>query len=151
MPTIEIVSINSNGLTVNQSEFDIAIIIESKLISHRGLFQTVLSQHKGTIIHLGNPDLKPDKTKGFFAGQIINWAKDSSGHFKFLDKYKKEIENILSASLDSSPDKHALFLTDYQFETDKAGIKTSSQKDFWKQHDTDGLRWNTLYDIKDKK
>ena len=42
MPTIEIASINSTGLGLNQADFDIAIIEENKLESHRGLFTTCL-------------------------------------------------------------------------------------------------------------
>jgi hypothetical protein len=38
MPTIEIASIKSKGLNIDQNNFEIAIIEENKLESHRGLF-----------------------------------------------------------------------------------------------------------------
>ena len=44
MPTIEIASINSTGLNLNQGEFDIAIIEQNKLGSHRGMFYELLKK-----------------------------------------------------------------------------------------------------------
>ena len=69
MPAIEIASINSTGLRLNQADFDVAIIEENKLESHRGLFFELLRQQSGTIVHIGNPDFKYDKEGGYFAGQ----------------------------------------------------------------------------------
>lgn len=71
MPTIEIASIKSTGLGLNQADFDVAIIEENKLESHRGLFYDLLRKQSGVIVHIGNPDFKDDKEGGFFAGQII--------------------------------------------------------------------------------
>ena len=73
MPTIEIASINSTGLGLNQADFDVAIIEENKLESHRGLFYDLLRQQNGVIIHIGNPDFKDDKEGGYFAGAIVDW------------------------------------------------------------------------------
>lgn len=61
MPTMEIASINSIGLALNQADFDVAISEENKLESHRGLFYDLLRQQKGVIVHIGNPDFKIDK------------------------------------------------------------------------------------------
>ena len=68
MPTIEIVSIGADKLGLNQYDFDIAIIEEDKLISHRGLFNDFLKKENGIIVHIGNPDFKNDKEFVFFAG-----------------------------------------------------------------------------------
>lgn len=65
MPTIEIVSLKSNGLEINQEDFNVAIIEENILESHRGLFYDLLSKQQGTIVHIGNPDYKYDKEGGF--------------------------------------------------------------------------------------
>jgi len=46
MPTIEIASINSTGLRLNQADFDVAIIEENKLESHRGLFYDLLKSNQ---------------------------------------------------------------------------------------------------------
>ena len=73
MPTIEIASFNSTGLGLNQADYDVAIIEENKLESHRGLFYDLLRQQNGVIVHIANPDFKDDKEGVFFAGQIIDW------------------------------------------------------------------------------
>ena len=64
MPTIEIASINSTGL--DQADFNVAIIEENKLESHRGLFYDLLREQNGAIVHIGNPDFKADKESGFY-------------------------------------------------------------------------------------
>ena len=169
MPTIEIISINSTGLELNQDDFDIAIIEEKKLISHRGLFYKELKKQNGVIIHVGNPDMKNDKDGGFFAGQIIdwdfepcdlvipevdsndptdNWGANQQYLFKFLDKYKNDIDKLLKIALDSSPIKKVGFLTDYQFgpENGKTEI-IYTISDFWTEHDNNGLCLNTMYEM----
>lgn len=72
MPTIEIASINSKRLGLNQADFDFAIIEEDKLESHRGLFDDLLRQQNGVILHIGNPDCKHDENAGYFAGAIVD-------------------------------------------------------------------------------
>jgi hypothetical protein len=128
MPTVEIASINSKKLGLDQADFDIAIIEENKLESHRGLFYDILQQQDGVIVHLGNPDFKNDKEGGFFAGQIIDWTIDSTEYielpeyssddlgynsganqqftFKFLEQYISEIDKLLKVALDKSPVKN---------------------------------------------
>ena len=169
MPTVEIVSINSIELGLNQKDFDIAIIEENKLESHRGLFYDYLIQQKGTIVHIGDTYFKEDKDGGFFAGELIDWSLESWDiiipeididdpirdyganqrfKFRFLDDYKLEIDKLLKIALDKSPIKRIYFLTDYQFgpaEEKCEIIYTIS--DFWEQHDNRGLRLNTLYEM----
>ncbi len=169
MPTIEIASINSTGLRLNQADFSVAIIEENKLESHRGLFFDLLRQQTGTIVHIGNPDFKDDKEDGYFAGNIIDWnfepteiyftefdenePTDNRGanqqfKFKFLEQYKPDIDKLLKIALDNSPIKKVCFLTDYQFglEDGKTEI-IFSISDFWTQHDNDGLKLNTMYEM----
>ena len=169
MPTIEIASINSTGLNLNQDDFQIAIIEENKLKSHRGLFYDFLKNQSGVIIHIGNPDFKDDKDSGFFAGLIIDGSfepvdlifsgfdsgdpTDNRGAnqqfaFKFLDQYKPDIEKILKIALDNSPIKKVYFLTDYQFGPEKASIEIIyTIDDLWKRHDNEGLVFNTMYEL----
>jgi hypothetical protein len=167
MPTIEIVSINATELRLDQADFDIAIIEENKLISHRGLFYDFLQKMKGVIIHIGNPDFKDDKEGGFFAGAIVDWGfepkevfmpiydkenpSDKPGanqvhRFKFETTYINDIDRLLKTALDHSPINKAYFLTDIQFgpEEGKTKIIFTVSK-FWEQHDTEGLEFNTLY------
>jgi hypothetical protein len=175
MPTIEIASLNSNGLEINQDDFDIAIIKENRLESHRGLFYDFLSKQNGTIIHIGNPDYKNDKDNGFFAGNLINWEfeapefgekqkglnVDEENHwanqdflFQFKPEYKNEIRELMQIAIETSPNQKIYFLTDYQFGPEKSEIIILNDlKEFWDQHEQSGLNWNTLYEIetKDKK
>jgi hypothetical protein len=169
MPTIEIISIKSIGLELNQDNFEIAIIEENVLNSHRGLFSDFLSKRQGTIIHIGNPDFKNDKEGGFFAGNIINWEfvdqnleekqigvkVDEENHwanqdflFQFKVYYKNEIEKLIDVSIKKSPENKIYFLTDYQFGPEKAEFKILTDvQEFWRKHDQNGLKWNTLYEI----
>jgi hypothetical protein len=169
MPTIEIASINSTELGLDQAKFDVAIIEENKLESHRGLFYDLLRQQNGVIIHIGNPDIKDDKEGGFFAGQVIDWdfepteiylpefdendPTDNRGanqqfKFKFLEQFKPDIDKLLKVALDKSPVKKVCFLTDYQFGPEKEKIEIIyTINDFWTQHDNEGLRLNTMYEI----
>src|ERR1044071_5367908 len=71
MPTIEIASVNSGDLIVDQRDFDIDIRVDNVMESHRGLFHDFLIEQQGTIIHLGNPDCKDDDGF-FFASELID-------------------------------------------------------------------------------
>ena len=169
MPTIEIASISSTRLGLNQSDFDVAIIEENKLESHRGLFYDFLRQQSGVIVHIGNPEYKDDKEGGFFAGAIIdldfeqteirfpeidennpivNHLAYQQFKFKFLDQYKPDIDKLLKISLYNSPIKKVYFLTDYQFGPEKENTEIIfTISDFWTRHDDDGLNLNTMYEI----
>jgi len=169
MPTIEIASINSTGLHLKQADFDIAIIEEEKLESHRGLFYDFLKKQNGVIVHIGNPDYKHNKGGGFFAGQLIDWdfepgdifipevdSDDSTDYrganqqfrFKFLDKYKTDIDKLIKIALDSSPIKKVYLLTDYQFGPEKGNIEIIyTIRDLWTRHDNEGLKLNTMYEL----
>ncbi len=169
MPTIEIASINSPGLGLNQAEFDVAIIEDNKLESHRGLFYDLLRQQNGVIVHIGNPDYKDDKEGGFFAGAIVDWSfepteilypeydendstdkqgSNKQSRFKFLEQYKPDIDKLLKIALDKSPIKKVCFLTDYQFgHKDGKTEIIFTINDFWLRHDKEGLDLNTMYEM----
>jgi len=164
MPTIEIVSIGADRLGLNQNDFDIAIIEENKLISHRGLFYDFLKKQNGIIVHIGNPEFKGNNNGMFFAGQIIDWdfepgfieipdfdkgetGSNQNFKFRFLLDYQIEIAKIINIGLQKSPTKKLYFLTDYQFGPESATTKEICIKDFWIQHDNEGLEWNVLYKL----
>lgn len=169
MPTIEITSINSTGLNLNQVEFDVAIIEQNKLESHRGMFYDLLRNEQGVIIHIGNPNLKDDKEGGFFAGDLINWDFRPTNEiiaivepsdpdyeslisqqfqFQFEEKFREDMIKLMELALESSPINKIYFLTDYQ-SGPVAATKESGNTitDFWTKHDINGLIFNRLYEI----
>lgn len=149
MPTIEIASINSTELDLRQVDFEVAIIEENKLESHRGLFYDFLLKQKGRIIHIGNPDLKADKEGGFFAGQLVDWDFDYEANFQFRQEYRDDIKRLLQIAMTKSSDKKIYFLTDYQFGPELEEFKTiEGLTAFWEVQDKGGVRLNTLYEIK---
>lgn len=169
MPTIEIASINSTELGIRQADYNVAIIEEAELLSHRSLFYDILREQSGTIIHVGNPDLKDDKENGYFAGQILDWnfepgditipiaapedpaatnGANQQFRFQFLGQFRSDIDSLLQLALDKSPIKRVCFLTDYQFGPEKATIEIIyTISDFWKLHDNEGLTFNTMYEM----
>lgn len=170
MPTIEIISLNAKRLGLKQGDFNIAIIEENKLISHWGLFYDFLIKQSGVIVHIGNPEFKFDKSPGFFAGQILDWdaelgeienpefdtdnynitdLNEKKGfRYKFLNKYRNDIDNILKAAIENSPTSDIYFLTDVQNGL-KGKINETKKtiEEFWKLHDSNGIVFNTLYKI----
>lgn len=156
MPTIEIVSLKSKGLNLNQDLYNIAIIEEKeRLESHRGLFYQMLIEESGVIVHLGNSEFRYDNEGGFWAGELLDWDNmDTISKFFFLDKYKKDVNSILETAIEKSPVSKIYFLTDCQTGNKPDIINVFSVENFWKLHDNIGLRINTLYEmysIKDKK
>ncbi len=151
MPTIEIVSIDSGELGLDQADFRVAIIEENTVLSHRGLFYDFLQKKQGVIVHIGDPPFKNDRGGGFFAGSIIEFVNDSldeSFKFRFLETYRTDIDKLLEIALDKSPVKRIFFLTDYQFGPDKERIEAPCTIiDFWIVHDAEGLTFNTLYEM----
>lgn len=165
MPTIEIVAVRADELNLDQSDYELALIEENKLESHRGLFYDWLIKQKGVIVHLGNPDFKEDKDNGFFAGKLIDWdfeqadiklpnfIKGETGanqiaNFRFLVDYQIEVALIIEKAINASPEQKAYFLTDIQFGADEGETSEKNLSDFWSMHDTEGIRWNTLYILK---
>ncbi len=165
MPTIEIISLKTTGLEINHHDFDVTIIEENVLKSHRGLFFDFLSKQQGTMMHIGNPNLKNNTESGFWAGDLIDWefenpaleekpkrlkAQEESQEFLFQFKtnFKNEIEQLMEVAINKSPIHKIYFLTDSQFGSEKAGFKQSKNlRNFWQEHDQKGLTWNTLYEI----
>lgn len=172
MPTIEIVSIGAKSLNLDQGDFNVAIIEENELKSHRALFNEFLRKQQGVIAHIGNPNFKDDKEGGFWAEQIIDWSfeprtifiaqvdpndpdadwgTNQQYRFQFLKQYIPDIDSLLKKALDNSPIKKVYFLTDYQFGPASANqeILYTIEK-FWAQHDREGLTFNTMYELYDR-
>jgi hypothetical protein len=171
MPTIEIVSLGASFLGVNESDFSVAVIEERELISHRGMFYHFLKKHNGTIIHIGNPEFRTDKNSGFYAGNLIDWnfkpgyivfgddgetlsvdfdGNEDDGNFRFIEQYKADIDSLLNIAIENSPERKVFFLTDYQFGPQQEKIETGfTIRRLWDLHDNQGIRFNTLYEIRE--
>lgn len=65
-----------------------------------------------------------------------------------MTDYQIEIAQILEKAISASPEHKAYFLTDIQFGADEGETVEKSVSDFWSLHDTEGLKWNTLYKLK---
>jgi len=169
MPTIEIISIDADKLGLNQNDFNVAIIEQNRLIGHRGLFNEFLKTYNGVMIHIGNPEFKTEKENGFFAGMILDfdfvdsdyknakkrlktnaknhWANQEF-KFKISVNFFNEVVRIIETAILFSPKQLAFFYTDFQFGPEIASIEKSITLDcFIDLHDSQGLKWNTLYII----
>lgn len=167
MPTIEIVSVGSKAIGISPAHFKMAIIEQSKPISHRSLFFDFLKKEKGTILHFGNPNHKSGKS-GFFGDALIDWDFEVSKYeifrdydpddirnqncanqefiFQFLPEFLSEFRTLLDLAIEKSPFKKAYFLTDYQFGPSEGQIeKAVSVEQFWQLHELNGLTFNSLY------
>ena len=170
MPTIEIASVNSPGINLLQQDFEVAIIENKNHKSHRTLFNNLFKKEKGTIIHIGDPDFRNNKTNLFFANEIIDWefepvdmiyypildedynmgdgGSNQQCRFKFIGKYRKDIDKLLRAALASSPIKKVYLLTDYYFGPDGENKEIVSKiSNLWSKHDEEGLKFNTMYEF----
>lgn len=171
MPIIEIASLNSRGLDLKQDDFNVAILEEKRLKSHRRRFYDFLRNKKGTIVHIGNPDMKAKDRSVFFASEIIDWefepieilyvpifasavggefegGANQQVKFKFLSQFKQDIDRLLKTALEKSPIKKCYIFTDYYFGPEKERreeVKTIS--DLWNRHDKEGLVFNTIYEL----
>ena len=170
MPTIEIISLERKKLIkIDKAKYSFCIKQNTKLISHRGLFQEFLDKEKGVILHLGNLSLA--KTYFFFAGELIDWDYepgivhfpeynldepieeqwDGSGQnkrFKFKDEHINGIRDLLFKAQRLSPVNRVLFLTDVQFGPSECRyIQLPELENLWEIHNREGLDWNALYII----
>jgi hypothetical protein len=148
MPTIEIISLDCNKLGVDQEMFNVAIIEEHELISHRGLFYKFLQKYKGTIMHIGNPEFKKEFNGGFWGSDLIDWEFDNNNNFRFEEKYKTDFINLMELAVEKSPFSQAFFLTDIQANDPEPKYRNiKSISNFFKLYEHEGLEWNTLYAI----
>ena len=169
MPTIEIIALESESLPDLPPFDNFAYIAETKLCSHRGIFQTDFDQASGIILHLGNNDLEGKEDSGWFAGDLIEWTdeeiiipqtKENAGSeqwwgedqvstFRFAPDIFKEVRLLLEILLNSSPVKQLYFTTDYQYGPSEGAKRLNySFNRFIEEHDRYGLRWNCLYQIR---
>lgn len=171
MPTIEIASLYSKGLNLKQDDFEVTILEQRKLETQRRNFSEVLKKQNGTMVHIGNPEIRDDRSNIFYASELVDWDFDpvevihlpifdeqdvhcSPGanqqkQFKFLDKFKTDIDRLLATALAKSPVRKCYLLTNYYFGPDQNRqeiVRTISS--FWDRHDREGLVFNTMYELR---
>lgn len=177
MPTIEVISIGAKEFPNAQDYNSFALLSENKLESHRSLFDNELKNNfNGIIVHLGNKEFQRNKDEnniGFwFADDLVSfnseielplvdiekeknnekqpWGSDQTMLFKFKSKIITDLYNLLKLMLKISPINEILFLTDYQFGSEKPiqkGIITLEE--FLEEHKNVGLIWNCMYHIQE--
>ena len=154
MPSIEIVCIGQT----DPSDFGhLLFAVESgtELKSHRiprPLFQKDFASLNGCIYHLGNPDLKIQRTRRmFFAWDLLSDRVRSSSRPTFLEfrpEFIASLHELLGSLLESSPARRLLFTSDWQFGPKRryrSPIVTLGE--FWSLHDSRKLRLNGAYPI----
>lgn len=162
MPTIEIVSIGREKvIKLDRKTYPFQIQQDRKLVSHRNLFNNYLSDKKGVIFHLGNMGLS---RKGFwFASDLVDWDFESESiivsgeekegseeapYFRFRLEYLDGVKDLIFKAFKYSPFQAVFFLTDYQFGSCPASyVSLDEIKKLWQIHDSEGLKWNTLYNV----
>jgi len=68
VPTIELISIGCQRVPKLPKYRSFAHIVDTKLESHRGLFQHVFDSLTGVIVHLANKSFEGKEDCGWFAG-----------------------------------------------------------------------------------
>lgn len=176
MPSIEIVSFEREKLVdISKNKYPFFIRQNSRLKSHRGLFEDFLNRNKGIILHLGNLSCRGKRF--FFGSDLVDWdfegvdlviplidsvncnngegwntSYSQSKRFKFKDSYIASVDDILRYAKDISPIKTVCLLTDYQFGARFGNIINLKTIDnLWVIHNSKGLAWNTLYLICEEK
>jgi hypothetical protein len=149
MPTTELISIGALSGPFTSPLQVFAQRCDSKLVSDRGLFQPVLDRLAGTIIHLGDPSHN-QADPVWFCGHCLEYRleNDDGHHIGYTTAAITELRQLLSSLQNQSPEKHVLFLTDYQFGPEAVEIVTLGNIDeFVALSDSRNIRFNTLYSI----
>jgi len=98
------------------------------------------------MVHLGDYGEDPADPAWFCGHCIEHGVEDNC--IGYTPDASVELEEILRTMRDQSPDKHVLFLTDYQFGPEKSKIVTlDSVSLFMKLNRSRRIRFNTLYSI----
>src|ERR1022692_1742319 len=114
VPSIEIVCIGQTG-PIDFSHLSFAVESGRELVSHRiprPLFRKDFASLTGCIYHLGNPDLKIQKTRRmFFAWDLLSDRVRSSSRPTFLEfrpEFMASMHELLGLLMESSPVMHEL-------------------------------------------
>jgi hypothetical protein len=154
VPSIEIICVGQRD-PIDFNDLPFAVESGTELKSHRvpkPLFRKDFAGLKGCIYHLGNPDLKAQRTgRIFFAYDLLSDQSRSASRSRFLEfrpDYINGINDLLASLMDASPERRLLFTSDWQFGPRRAyrsPIITLDQ--FWSMHNSRKLRLNAAYPI----
>ncbi|MEO1131456.1 MAG: hypothetical protein AAFX40_01985 [Cyanobacteria bacterium J06639_1] len=146
MPTIEMISIGASWPLQLPSYSGFAYQSEREIVSHRSLFQSILDELEGVIVHLANKNL--EKHRGFwFTGRLMDWEQEDNV-MRFKQDVLPQVVSLMHQLIQYSPTSDLIFLTDYQFGGQRQVIESlMSASEFLRLHDENQLNFNTLYRI----
>ena len=77
MPSIELLSVGCESKILFSGRYrTFAVMSElGRPKSHRGIFQPVLDEKKGLMVHLGNPSLDPEEDSLWWADELLDWPR----------------------------------------------------------------------------
>jgi len=113
------------------------------------LFQHVLDQFEGTMIHLGDFSDHPEEPC-WFCGHVVEYPNPNDDyHFRYQADAFGELMLLLDMLQKDSPSRHVIFLTDYQLGPDNPEVVSLKDLEAFRRLNCDGkIRFNTLYHIK---
>jgi hypothetical protein len=154
MPSIELVCIKQKT-PIDFSDAPFAVVVDPEPVSHRRprpLFQRELSQLRGCIYHVGNPQCKDLGYRGaFFAYDVLNTESRERLRRRFFEvrpEFREALRRLVHALLHASPVHSVFFYTDWQFgraRPTRGGVIWESA--VWEMHDAHRLRLNACYTI----
>jgi hypothetical protein len=154
MPSIELVCIDQ--LTpIELPDLPFAVVAGAEPISHRSprpLFRRELSNLRGCIYHVGNPQCKqPDYRGMFFAYDVLSNESRHQTRRRFFEvapEFRDGFGYLLRTLLNASPVHSVFFSSDWQFgPTRKTRGGALSEETFWKKYDGHELKLNACYTI----
>ena len=150
MPTTEIISVGCKSIPKTPRCVWFAQWHESKLVSHRGLFQEELDKFDGSIVHLGQYGDDPDSV-AWWCCDVIEFPDPEDCEFiQYIPDAFEELLVLLDVMQKASPTNHVMFLTDVQGGPDETSIEQlGAIQDFSDLNLAARIRFNTLYHIRD--
>jgi hypothetical protein len=171
MPTIELVSIGCLKVPDLPAYSSFAYKVDTKLRSHRVLFQEVFDSLTGVIVHLANKELEGDPDF-CFAGMIMDWSHMEAScdeALLFLPQTRQDVADLMQRLIAASPQHRITFSTDIQWEllppppqprrtTSAGGVEWEEGEgqecgevtlsEFFRLHDAHALRYNCLWFVR---
>jgi hypothetical protein len=146
VPTIELISIGCLK-TPDLPRYDsFAYIADTKLRSHRALFQSVFDTLSGVIVHLANKDMEGHEDGCWFGGKIMDWEEDEA--LVFLPDTLLDVRDLMQRLIAASPRHRITFSTDYQFGSERCECGEIAFSRFFELHGRHELRYNQLWYVK---
>jgi hypothetical protein len=151
VPSIEILVEGTTQLEELPGNFSFAISYDFPPMTHRNpsFWQDNFKKVGGTLVHIGNPDMKIEEDKAFFAYNLID-EDDHCKTFRIQKAFQKDLENLLRTLLDVSETNTIHFTIDWQLGPTKPyKYKRHFQLDkFLNKINKTGLRLNSWSTIK---